>query len=114
MSRESCWNTSWLCILFLLFLIMPTSIIFGSIGVSSYVTEKHDQSVYKSTICFVTNYTITEQQCLIQTGFVGGSYTCYLQIYIVSYNVSNGRELQSTIETKYQHPESYSVSIYHY
>jgi hypothetical protein len=118
-SQESRWKTFWGCILCLSFLIIIASIIVGSIGASSYVQEKHDESIYRSTMCFVTNYTITEYTCPTQTCYSSGysqqcttvDSTCYLNIYIVIYNVSDGRELQSTIITRDKPPGPYEVSI---
>jgi hypothetical protein len=103
MFRESCWNKYRGHIIFILsVLIIIPSIIFGSIGAWAYVKLKHDQSVYKPTMCFVKNYTITESKCPTESCSWGCTTVyepCYLEIYIVIYNVSNGRELQSTIKT---------------
>jgi hypothetical protein len=116
MSRKSCWDTFWGCIWILSFFIIIASIIVGSIGASSYVKEKYDESVYKSTMCFVANYAITTYKCSRQECQAFNQqcttvyYTCYLEIYTVIYNVSDGRELQSTIKTT-GGPGSQSVSI---
>ncbi len=106
------------CILFLLMLIIIASIIVGSIGAASYVSEKHDESVYKPTMCFVKNYTLVESKCSTQncqsSGFgqqcTTDYYTCYLVMYTVIYNISDGTEFESTI-TATDGPGAQSVSM---
>jgi hypothetical protein len=113
MPRGLGWDIYCDCILVLSILIIITSIIIGS---SSCVKEKHD---YKSTICFVTNYTIIEHNCSIQECHsreirqqqIIVDHICYLQIYFVTYNVSDGRKLQSTAILTDEPPGPYEVSI---
>jgi hypothetical protein len=108
MSRESCSSKFWTCICIISSCIIIASIIVGSIGAASYVKEKHDESIYKPTMCFVENYTITDSTCSKQqcnsNGFgqtcTNVYYTCPIELYIVMYNVSDGRQIQSDIKTK--------------
>lgn len=98
-SREYCFG----CICLLLTGILITSIILGSIGASSYVTDKHGESVYKPTMCLVEKYTIINETCSSSTCYGLGScftnyYSCNTPLYTVGYNVSDGREVESTIK----------------
>jgi hypothetical protein len=85
-------------------LVIITSIIVGSIGAAYYVSEKRDESVYKPTMCFVKNYTLIKKTCASQnceqTEFgqecTTTYYSCDETWYTVVYNVSDGREIQSS------------------
>jgi hypothetical protein len=68
-------------------LIIIASITIGSIGAKTYASIRHDQFIYKPTMCFVENYTIILGRC---------RRACYKELYTIIYNVSNGREIEST------------------
>jgi hypothetical protein len=87
--------------------IFIASIVFGSIGTSYYISEKHNQSIYKPIICFIHSYSLVESQCPTQNcsgEFIPSCttiyYTCHLDTYVVIYNVSDGRQIQSTSTAK--------------
>jgi hypothetical protein len=95
-------------------------IIIGSTGLSLYISEKHNQSIYKPTVCFVQNYSLVESQCLTEKcsgGFLSScttiDYACDLHTYVIIYNVSDGRQIQLTKREK-DGSGSKSVSVYEY
>jgi hypothetical protein len=118
MLREPCIN----CLISLLcfsILAIIASIIVGSIGAGYYVPEKHDETVYKPTMCLVTNYTIVVSNCTRQNCHQVGfnqqctteSYTCEWAMYTVVYNTSDGREIELDTTTTTGGPGADSVSI---
>jgi len=85
--------------------VIFASIIVGSIGAAFYVSEKHSESVYKSTMCFVKSYTTftdicSEEYCSgaeSNTACTTNYYQCTKSRYTVVYHVLDGREIESTI-----------------
>lgn len=118
MSKNSCSTTCQVLTYVLSFCIIIASIVIGSIGAALYVKEKHAESIYKLTMCFVDNYTSVESQCARQVCQSAGFntqctttyYTCYIDTYTVIYNASDGTQLQS-ITTAENGPGSNSVRI---
>jgi hypothetical protein len=101
---------------FLLFVLTIGSGIVGIIGSVKYVSDKHDESVYKPTMCFVKNYTLTEITCSGEDCSSSGSqsctthyYSCNIELYTVLYNVSNNGAIQTTTDAS-NGPGSSSVS----
>ena len=118
MSKSSDSKSCGGCIVLFLCMIIVASIVVGSIGAAFYVTEKYDESVYKSTMCFVRNYTMVESSCSRQDCYSNGFsqscatsyYACYILAYTVIYHTTDGRELESTT-TATGGPGMQSVSI---
>jgi hypothetical protein len=85
-------------------IIIAGSIVVGSIGAASYVSEKHDENVYKPTMCFVKNYAIVPDTCVWQHCQDVGSdeqcstqyYTCDTALYTVVYNTLYERQTESS------------------
>ena len=87
------------------FFLIFVSIMIGSIGTAFYVSDKHGELVYKPTMCFVKSYatiieTCSQQNCNRELGTsvcTTDYYPCSKSMYTVAYNVSDGREVISTI-----------------
>lgn len=92
-------------ILQVLCVVIVASIIVGSIGAAFYVSDKHSESVYRSTMCFVKSYTTITDTCSDQdcdttetgTTCTTNYYQCTIPMYTVVYHILDGREIESTI-----------------
>lgn len=88
-----------------LVLLVTMSAIIGIIGTVLYVSEKNAEATYKPTMCFVTNYTLIQQTCSKRSCTGTGIfrtcktdyYPCNKQSYRVTYNVSSGDILETTL-----------------
>jgi hypothetical protein len=104
MCKDSSYTNVNIFLIFAVPLIIAGSLMVGLIGTAFYVTEKHDENVYKPTMCFVKNYTIIQDTCVRQNCQGVGSgehcsteyYTCDTALYTVVYNTSDGREIESS------------------
>lgn len=69
-------------------------IVMGSIGAAYYVRDKHDETVLKSTLCYITNTYIDSSDSTDADGHT----TCIsYRVFLVQYNTSDGQKINSTI-----------------
>jgi hypothetical protein len=78
--------------------IFIIAIIIGSTSTYNYAQQKQYQSSHKPTACFIKDYSLVQSNCLKKECKLCRkiSYICYLRKYFIVYNVSNGRQIQST------------------
>lgn len=97
----SCWL---ICAISFLAAVAIALIIVGSTGAVIYASEKHDESVYKPTMCFVKDYERDKNTCSSASckrigrrkSCITRYYTCYTEVYTVIYNISDDRTIEST------------------
>jgi hypothetical protein len=104
MCKDSSYTNVNIFLIFAVPLIIAGSLMVGLIGTAFYVTEKHDENVYKPTMCFVKNYAIVPDTCVWQHCQDVGSdeqcstqyYTCDTALYTVVYNTLYERQTESS------------------
>ncbi|CAF1345180.1 unnamed protein product [Adineta steineri] len=91
----------WCPILFIIVTLEISLVIIGSVGTANYVRDKHDESIYRSTMCYVTHCDTFESTYYYATG---SPTTTYWNVKSVLYNISDGRLMNSTIATDMADP----------
>jgi len=89
----------------ILIILAIVSAIVAIIGTVGYVSEKHVESTYKGTMCFITNHTVINKTCSSETCSGFGIFRtctkkyspCNTESYTVKYNTSNGKTIESTV-----------------
>lgn len=111
LSKHICWSIRWYALI--LFTVISSLVIWGSIVASQYVSAQKFDRENNETSCLVHNYTYSQFECLITGGYQYSYYVlCYDETFGVIYRILNQTKVISFINfmtVTNRHDQEYQV-----